>query len=100
MGWQFHIQDESRIRDQVLTNIRFLDVYKRMRFGTEDCRGILDWVSKTGSPPFHRVRDVKPVEDPLVRAAQIWHLLSTRLLDCDMSRPLNESTELWVPVHG
>jgi hypothetical protein len=29
--------------------------------------------------------------------SHIWHLLATRQLDCDMSRPLNEFSELWIP---
>jgi len=28
-GWEFHIRDESRIRDQMFDNIRFLERYKR-----------------------------------------------------------------------
>ena len=29
--------------------------------------------------------------------AHLWHLLATRQLDCDISLPLGNATELWVP---
>jgi hypothetical protein len=30
--------------------------------------------------------------------AHLWHLLATRKIDCDISRPLNMFTEVWVPT--
>lgn len=97
-GWEFHIHDESRIRDQTFRNIRYLERYKRMTFPPKEAQQILESVQQMG---------VSNVDYLLARhfmgiyraegISQIWHLLATRQLDCDMSRPLNEFSELWIP---
>jgi hypothetical protein len=99
-GWEFHIHDESRIRDQVLENIRFLDRYKRTEFPIEETRSVIESVQKMGSTPFHYIlarhfMGIYKAEG----IAHIWYLLATRQLDCDITRPLNDFTELWVPTH-
>ncbi len=96
-GWLFHIHDESRIRDQILENIRFLERYKRMHFPVEESRWIINNLKDMGSGPFHYILARHFMG--LYKAegiAHIWHLLATRQLDCDMSSPLNHFTELWV----
>lgn len=97
-GWTFHIHDESRIRDQVFNNIRFLERYKRMSFPMEETRAALTSVRDMGAstPDYLLARHFMG----MYRAegvSHIWHLLATRQLDCDMSRPLNEFSELWIP---
>lgn len=99
-GWEFHIHDESRIRDQVLTNIRFLDRYKRTEFPVEETRCVIENVQQMGSAPFHYIlarhfMGIYKAEG----IAHIWYLLATRKLDCDITRPLNDFTELWVPTY-
>ncbi len=99
-GWEFHIYDESRIHDQAFENIRFLERYKRMQFPVEESRWVIDNVRRMGASPFHYI--VARHFMGIYRAegiAHIWHLLATRQLDCDISRPLNDQTELWVPSH-
>ncbi len=97
-GWDFHIQDESRIRDGALKNIRMLDRYKRMTFAAEECAEIIDTVRSMGcaTADYLVARHFMGV----YRAegtSLIWHLLATRRLDCDITRPLNQFTDLWVP---
>lgn len=48
-GWTFHIHDETRIRDQVLKNIRFLERYKRMSFPIEETSAVLASVREMGA---------------------------------------------------
>lgn len=98
-GWEFHIYDESRIRGQALANIQFLERYKRMQFPADESRWVIENVRKMGSAPFHYIlarhfMGMYQAEG----IAHIWHLLATRRLDCDVSRPLNDFTELWVPT--
>jgi len=97
-GWEFHIHDESRIRDVVLKNIRFLDLYKRMQFPAEESKLVIDSIKQMGGSPFHYVlaRHFMGIYEA-TGISHIWHLLATRQLDCDITRPLNNSTELWVP---
>lgn len=97
-GWEFRILDESRIRDQVLENIRFLERYKRMQFPAEESRWVIDNLRDMGcaTMDYLLARHFMGI----YRAegiAHIWHLLATRKLECDITRPFNEFTELWVP---
>jgi len=98
-GWAFHIHDESRIRDQAFENIRFLERYKRMQFSVEESRWVVENVRQMGSAPLHYILARHFMG--MYRAegiAHIWHLLSIRQLDCDISQPLNDATEFWVPT--
>ena len=97
-GWVFHVVDESRIRNQTLKNIQFLERYKRMQFPQEECQQILEIVQQMDSTPFHYL--LSRCFMGIYKAEGIsllWHLLATRQLDCDITQPLNEFTELWVP---
>lgn len=99
-GWTFHIHDEIRIRDQVFRNIRFLERYKRISFPAQETMAVLASINQMGSSTvdYLLARHFMGI----YRAeglSHIWHLLATRQLDCDMSRPLNEFSELWVPSY-
>lgn len=99
-GWVFHILDESRIRDQALENIRFLQRYKRMPFPAEVSRWILENVNRMGFADLDYI--LARHFQGIYRAegiAHVWHLLAMRQLDCDITQPLSLSTELWVPSH-
>ena len=98
-GWTFHIHDESRIRDQVLENIRFLERYKRMQFAEQESEWIIENLADIGSAPLDRLLQLH--FEGTARAegiAHLWHLLAMRRLECDISRPLTNITELWVPT--
>ncbi len=99
-GWYFRIFDENRIRDDAYTGIRFLERYGRMNFEQADKDQIIECVSAMGScsvdyllsryfPGIYRESGL----------ALIWHLVAIRQLDCDISRPLSTSTELWEVTH-
>ena len=98
-GWTFHIHDESRIRDQALANIRFLERYKRMRFAEQDSESIIENLANIGSAQLDRLLQLH--FEGIARAegiAHLWHLLAARRLECDISCPLTNLTELWVPT--
>jgi hypothetical protein len=100
-GWAFHIHDESRIRDQSLKNIQFLERYKRMQFPAEESNWIVESIRLMGASPFHFILARHFMGAYQAEGvAHIWHLLATRRLDCDISRPLNNFTELWVPANA
>jgi hypothetical protein len=99
-GWRFMIHDEVRIRDQTFTNIRFLERYKRMQFPIEESRAVIESVRQMGSPPFHYLiarhfLGIYKAEG----IAHLWYLLATRQLDCDITQPLSDFTELWIPTY-
>lgn len=96
-GWEFHIYDESRIRDSSLVNIRFLEPYKRMQFSHEESQWVVQNLAQMGSAPLHFILARHFMGHYKAQGiAHIWHLLATRQLDCDISLPLNDQTELWV----
>lgn len=99
-GWVFHIHDETRIRDQTFKNITFLERYKRMSFPIEETMAVLESVMQMGASTMDYLLARHFMG--IYRAegiAHIWYMLATRLLDCDMSRPLNAFTELWIPAY-
>ncbi len=100
-GWSFHIHDETRIRDQAFNNIKFLERYKMMAFSEEESAWIIKTIGELGTAPLHYLlaRHFMGIYRPQ-GVAHIWHLLALRRLDCDITRPLTENTELWVPCHG
>lgn len=98
-GWDFRIHDESRIRDCVLANITFLRRYQRMEFAGEDIRAVLENLASMGQAPFHYLlgRHFTGIADRAMGISLIWHLLAKGLADCDMTRPLDNHTVLWMP---
>ncbi len=99
-GWIFHIHDESRIQGQALSNIRFLDVYKRMQFPIEESRWVIENLQSMGIASIDYLLSRHFMGIYRDRGmAHIWHLVATRQLECDINRPLNQFTELWVPNH-
>ncbi len=97
-GWQFRIYDESRIRDQAFRNIRFLERFQRMQFVAEESQWIVNNLRDMGSTPFHYLLSRHFMGAFRANGvAHLWHLLAIREIDCDMSRPLSDKTELWVP---
>lgn len=100
-GWQFHVHDESRIRDKVFENVRFFERYKRMSFSLEESECVINSVQQMGSVPIHYL---------LARhfmgiyrgqgLAHIWHLIATRRIDCDVSQDINEFSEVWMPPNA
>lgn len=98
-GYEFRICDESRIRTKSLENIRFLERYKRMQFPFEESQAVIETVKQMGNAPFHYLLSRHFMG--LYKAegiAHIWYLLATRQLDCDITLPLNDFTELWMPT--
>ena len=98
-GWSFHIQDESRIRDIVLKNIRFLDRYKRMRFMAEDSQRVIGTLNSTGPTSICTILDQQSMGTNHDQGIMhLWHLVATRELDCNITCPLDHHTRLWVPA--
>ena len=96
--WDFRIYDESRIRDQVLKNINALERFKYQQYSSNENNAVIETVRQSSRII---VQDLLiSLFEPAKRfqgVAHVWHLLVTRKLDCDMSLPLSELTELWVP---
>ena len=99
-GWIFRIADESRIRDQVLANINFLDRYKRMSFPDDQGLALIDCVRCSQATT---VGDLAALcFGPGQRSegiAHVWHLVAMRHLECQVEAPLTEQTTLWIPSH-
>lgn len=96
-GWSFRIVDESRIRDPILENIRSLERYKRLNCDQHQSRQLLLRLKNKGASTFQELlsSDSATSEDFTL----IKHLLAVRLIDCDISKPLDNFTLMWVPSH-
>lgn len=94
--WKFQIRDETRIRDTVLQNIRFLAPYKRMRLQGEDGQRIIATLGSMGPTPMRAVLEQHRAGTRHDQAAAIlWHLVAIRQLDCEITGPMNGHTKLW-----
>ena len=100
-GWEFRIFDESRIRDQMLENIRFLERYKRMILPEVESREVLASVAEMGSTSLDYLvaRHFMGIYQA-TGIAHIWHLLATQQLACAMDVPLTNGTMFWIPDYG
>lgn len=97
-GWRFRIFDEGRIRDCALKNIRYLERYGRMMFDQQDSEHVMNTVSQMGtcSVDYLLSRHFTGIYQSQ-GLAHIMHLIAIRKLDCDITTPLSNTTELWVP---
>jgi hypothetical protein len=99
-GWIFRIADESRIRDQVLANINFLDRYRRMSLPDDQGLALIDCARRSQATT---VSDLAALcFGPSRRSqgiAHIWHLVAMRHLECQVEAQLTEQTTLWIPSH-
>jgi hypothetical protein len=97
-GWVFHIRDESRIRDEAFENICFLERYKTMEFCNVETKEVLETVEAMSLVTLDLLLARHFMGNFRAEGVcHLWHLLATRQLDCDISRPLNAFTEVWIP---
>lgn len=101
-NWEFRIFDESRIRNQVFDNIKFLKRYKRMQFPEENTKWILENLTRIGQAPFQHLVACHFVgtKDTAIGISHIWHLVAMGYIDCDMTCPFTNNTYLWVRQNG
>ena len=101
-GWQFHIHDESRIRDTAFENIRFLLRCRGTYFAPDDVQAVLQSASRLGPVSIQALltHSGKALNSATDGVALTHHLLATRQLDCDTGRPLSASSLVWRAGHG
>ncbi len=94
----FHIFDESRIRNNALSNINFLANFKNTHIEKEDIDAVLGQVNLMGVTTIDylltRFYSGKLLRNHGLRV--IYHLLYNRKLKFDLFGDLNEQTEIWV----
>jgi hypothetical protein len=97
-GWRFKIMDESRIRSVALQNINFLSRYVTLECDEAYTKQIVEDLLTLGSAPFEYLLAKHFQGLYFAQGIQhLWHLLATRRLECDITLPLSNQTELWVP---
>ena len=96
-GWQFRIMDEVRVRDAAFGRIRWLERFRRTVIDEERSRRILEDLEEFGPTSFGLLikRHFTDVNS-MLGTQQIWALLAQRYIDCDISRPLDQGTDLWL----
>lgn len=98
-GWDFRIFDETRIRDAVFENTRFLERFKRMSFPPEEIQSVLENLELIGCARLERILAQHFMGHYEAEGTSLlWHLVATGRIECDLSRPVDNFTELWVPT--
>lgn len=97
-GWRFHVYDESRIRGLALQNIQYIERFKRAEFSAEETEAVIRTVADMGSAPFHYLVARHFTGFETLGASHLFHLVATRQLDCDVSKPFDDFLELWVTM--
>jgi len=97
-GWKFHIAHEGRIRDQLWMNAMFLQKYRKMEFSLTDSKHLLNYVQDRGAVTFETLlsRHFLGKWERANGISQIWYLVAHGFLACDLSLPLQPSTEFWI----
>ena len=100
-GWSFRIFDESRIRDQALESIRFLERYKRFSEPPGQSGILMHALQSHGPSTLSELFSLcgVPVEEQRAWTVALWHLLAMRKIDCDITKPLNSSSIFWGTGH-
>lgn len=97
-GGVFRVYDETRIRDRVLENIAFLNRYKCSAFAAERSALILGSLEEIGMTTVDSlVASCFTSQNRTEGLSHLWHLMATRKVDADLTRPLNLDTEIWIP---
>ena len=96
-GWIFRISDEARIRDKTLENIKFLERYKRSSCDQHQSKSLLMTLQEKGPLCLKELLSIHNLTSEHV--ALIRHLIAVRLVDCDISKPLDDFILLWIPNH-
>ncbi len=95
-GWVFVIKSEIDIKLPALPNAHFLLHYRTLKPKLDLCARLLR-AAENGPQP---VGDLiaATIRDPSERYSaipQVWHLLSTGILEADLNAPLNQSSLVW-----
>jgi len=97
-GWDFHIHDESRIRDQLFENVFFLQRFTRANYDDKEGDILLNTVGEMGSASMQYLLSKHYLgSDRCIGISHIWHLLATQRIACNMHTKLSETTIFWIP---
>lgn len=95
-GYVFHIYDEHRIRHQALENINFLQAYKNFAIDKADAQTVLAHIDLMGTATIDYLltRFYSGNFRPHGKRV-IYCLLANKLLHCDLSRPIDDFSQIW-----
>ncbi|MGE4499066.1 MAG: heteromeric transposase endonuclease subunit TnsA [Hydrogenovibrio sp.] len=94
----FRIYDESRIYTQEFENIEFLSRYKKRDYDTENEMRILEHLNNIGHTTVDHLLCTLFVtkEEQGVALGQIWHMLVTKKISCDIGKKLSLCSVIWL----
>lgn len=96
-GLTFRLYDESRIHNQMFKNTKFLQRYERMYFCSQETNSILDSVRNMGHTNIsYLLAKHFSVKTKAEGLSLIWHLISIKMLSCDMNQVFNQLTTVWI----
>lgn len=97
-GWIFHIYDEFRIRDQYLSNVKFLKRFNRGQFNPEILESLSVMLQQLGHCKINELPAYlwNSEQNVLIGIQHTWHLIATKHFACEMNQPLTNQTRIWV----
>lgn len=97
-GWDFNIHDEDRICDCVLDNTSFLARYRSMAFDSADSAWMCEFLRLRGEISVdHLVASLfASFTGRATGIAQLWHLVATGEIQCDLEWPLCNTSRVWI----
>lgn len=101
-GWRFRILDEARIRDLVFHNAVLLERYAWPSDPVEDdavANAVVEDIRRAGVCTITGVLRRHSGPGGPLRAQSLWRMIGMGLIDCDLTRPLGMSTEVWIPAN-
>lgn len=100
-GFQFHIYDESRIRDDVLANILYIERFRQSDVPQEIKESVIGCL-RGGEPTTlgELIERVGHLDDARVAERAILQLMAGKIIGADLSTPISRTTRLWGGKHG
>lgn len=96
-GWNFHIYDEKRIRDQYLENINYLKRFNKGQFNPETLERLSVMLQQLGHCKISELAAYlwNSEQHVLIGIQHTWHLIATKHFSCEMNQPLTNQTRIW-----
>lgn len=97
-GWNFHIYDEKRIRDQYLENINYLKRFNKGQFNLEILENLSNMLKQIGHCKIGELAAYlwSSEQHILIGIQHTWHLIAIKKILCEMNQPLTHQTRIWV----
>jgi hypothetical protein len=101
-GWVYHFYTEKQIRTPLLANARFLLPYLRTNRKVDCDRQDILWktLKQLRQATVSELISVccSHPDNQALLLPHLWEMIALRQIECDLLRPINQHTPLWLPI--